>query len=81
MMSVDTVKNLIKKAMRQAGDEICFAFQGGEPTLRGLDFFREVIRLEREVQQKRNPCDEYDFRQTGLLLTKSGAGFLKNMIF
>ena len=46
MMSVDTVKNLIKKAMRQAGAEICFAFQGGEPTLRGLDFFKEVIRLE-----------------------------------
>ena len=52
MMSVDTVKNLIKKAMRQAGDEICFAFQGGEPTLRGLDFFREVIRLEKRFNRR-----------------------------
>ena len=43
MMSMDTVKNLIKKAMRQAGDEICFAFQGGEPTLAGLDFFRDFV--------------------------------------
>lgn len=40
MMSVDTMKNLIKKAMRQAGAEICFAFQGGEPTLRGAGFFQ-----------------------------------------
>ena len=42
MMSEDTLKNIVKKAMRQARGEICFAFQGGEPTLRGLDFFRGV---------------------------------------
>lgn len=52
MMSVDTMKNLIKKAMRQAGAEICFAFQGGEPTLRGLDFFKEVIRLEERFNRR-----------------------------
>ena len=52
MMSVDTAKNLIKKAMRQAKDEVCFAFQGGEPTLRGLDFFREVVRLEERFNRR-----------------------------
>ena len=36
MMSETTLRNLVKKAMRQAGNEICFAFQGGEPTLRGI---------------------------------------------
>ena len=46
MMSEDTLKNIVKKAMRQARGEICFAFQGGEPTLRGLDFFQKVVELE-----------------------------------
>lgn len=40
MMSEETLKNLIKKALLQAEGEVCFAFQGGEPTLRGLAFFK-----------------------------------------
>ena len=46
MMSEDTLKNIIKKAMRQARGEICFAFQGGEPTLRGIEFFQKAAELE-----------------------------------
>ena len=46
MMAEETLKNLVKKAMFQAEGEICFAFQGGEPTLRGLDFFKKVIEYE-----------------------------------
>ena len=30
----------------QPGDEIHFAWQGGEPTLLGLDFFRRVVELQ-----------------------------------
>ena len=51
MMSEDTVKNLIRKAMRQADREICFAFQGGEPTLRGIGFFRKVIEFEQRFNR------------------------------
>ena len=39
MMSERTLKNLIRKAMHQARGEVCFAFQGGEPTLRGISFY------------------------------------------
>ena len=46
MMSEKTLKNLIRKAMHQAGGEICFAFQGGEPTLRGTDFYVKAMELE-----------------------------------
>lgn len=52
MMSEATLKNLIKKAIRQAGGEICFAFQGGEPTLRGLDFFRKAIEFEEHFNRR-----------------------------
>ena len=46
-MSEQTLRNVIRRAMRQAGEEICFAFQGGEPTLRGLDFYSRAIELEK----------------------------------
>ncbi len=32
----------------QAGREVTFAWQGGEPTLLGLDFFRQAVALQRE---------------------------------
>lgn len=52
MMSEETLKKLIKKAMFQAREEICFAFQGGEPTLRGIDFFRKAVEFERKFNKK-----------------------------
>ena len=50
MMSVSTLENIVRKALEEAQGECTFGFQGGEPTLAGLDFFRELIRL----QQKHN---------------------------
>lgn len=32
----------------QPGDEVHFAFQGGEPTLLGVDYFRKIIRLQKK---------------------------------
>lgn len=52
MMSEDTLKNIVKKAMRQAGGEICFAFQGGEPTLRGIGFFKKAVELEERFNRE-----------------------------
>jgi serine-type anaerobic sulfatase-maturating enzyme len=30
------------------GPEVVFSWQGGEPTLRGLDFFRRVVALQKK---------------------------------
>mgnify|MGYP005756809157 CR=1 FL=1 len=46
MMSEKTLKNLIRKSMHQAREEICFAFQGGEPVLRGISFYEKAVELE-----------------------------------
>lgn len=50
-MSFDTLKNVIRKTILNAENSIAFAFQGGEPTLRGIDFFKEVIRLEKKYNR------------------------------
>ena len=37
----------------QAGPEVCIAWQGGEPTLMGLDFFKRTVRVRRTPQEAR----------------------------
>lgn len=46
IMSEATLENLIKRAFEYASGSATFAFQGGEPTLAGLDFYRKLIELE-----------------------------------
>lgn len=41
-MSKDTVEILIDKALNDAKD-ITFAFQGGEPTVAGLEYFQYFV--------------------------------------
>lgn len=43
VMSTATMHNLIDKAIDRADQFCTFAFQGGEPTLAGLDYFREFV--------------------------------------
>lgn len=43
IMSRQTAENLIKSAFEYASGHVGFAFQGGEPTLAGLDFYRFFV--------------------------------------
>ena len=50
-MSEKTLKNVIRRTLLQAEKAASFAFQGGEPTLRGLDFFRKVIEFQKQYNK------------------------------
>ena len=52
-MTENTLKNVIRRTMLRAEGHISYAFQGGEPTLRGLDFFRKVMEYQRKYQRIR----------------------------
>lgn len=60
----------------QDRDEIVFTWQGGEPTLLGLDFFEKVVALEKKYK-KPNQRIENDLQTNGLLLNEEWAAFLK----
>lgn len=49
IMTKDTVDILIKKALKDA-DEVTFAFQGGEPTVAGLDYFQYFVKKVYELK-------------------------------
>lgn len=58
----------------QAGSEVHFAWQGGEPTLAGLDFFRTVVALEQKYAGGRTIQNA--LQTNGTLLDAEWAEFL-----
>jgi len=58
----------------QPGPEVHFAWQGGEPTLLGVDFFQQVVRLQRRYGRGR-PIDNA-FQTNGVLLDDAWGEFL-----
>ena len=47
MMSTSTAHALIDKALHDESDSASFGFQGGEPTLAGLDFLSDFVSYAR----------------------------------
>ncbi|MDK6758116.1 anaerobic sulfatase maturase, partial [Klebsiella pneumoniae] len=60
----------------QDGEEIIFSWQGGEPTLMGLEFFEKVVELQKKYQPKHQRI-ENDLQTNGVLINDKWAAFLK----
>lgn len=75
-MSRETAEALISKSLNQADGHITFAFQGGEPTLAGLEFYRWFTR---RVQGLRRPGQSihYAIQTNGTLLDEEWGRFLQ----
>ena len=61
----------------QTGDEVVFSWQGGEPTILGLEFFRRVMALQARYR-KPGQRIENDLQTNGTLLDEEWAVFLKD---
>ncbi|MGD9408192.1 MAG: radical SAM protein, partial [Gammaproteobacteria bacterium] len=62
------------------GDEVVFSWQGGEPTLRGLDFFEKVVAYQAK-HAKPGQRIENDLQTNGTLLDDNWARFLRDHRF
>lgn len=80
-MSDEVLENFIRQYIAtQDGEEIVFSWQGGEPTLMGLDFFRKIVELQKKYQPK-NQRIENDLQTNGFLINDEWAEFLKENRF
>lgn len=80
VMKDETIEKIIKKTLAYATYSCTFGFQGGEPTLAGLDFFRKVVALQRKYNKKKLII--YNALQTnGTLISEEWAVFLANEKF
>lgn len=74
-MSEKTLEAMIQKSLSFAEESCTFGFQGGEPTLAGLDFFKRVIALQKKHNTK-NLKIQNALQTNGILLDDEWASFL-----
>ena len=82
IMSFTTAETLIQRCFAEIeqGGYISFAFQGGEPTLAGLDFFRFFTQTVQKYNQKRVTV-QYAIQTNGLAVTEEWAEFFSKEHF
>jgi uncharacterized protein len=80
-MSEQTLENYIRQLLEShQTPTVTVAWQGGEPTLMGLDFFKRSVEF---VEKYRRPGQtiEYTFQTNGVLLDDEWCAFLKQRNF
>ncbi|HPT31743.1 MAG TPA: 4Fe-4S cluster-binding domain-containing protein, partial [Prolixibacteraceae bacterium] len=65
-MSGEVQEEIIRQVMQQGAASVSFAWQGGEPTLMGLEFYERAIELEKKFG--RNQTVGNGLQTNGLLL-------------
>ncbi|MFC2111318.1 anaerobic sulfatase maturase [Bacteroidota bacterium] len=78
-MTDNIVEELIFQAIRQSGTHVNFLWQGGEPALAGLDFYKKVIEFEKKYGHGKIIGN--GFQTNGTLLNTEWADFLKENNF
>lgn len=74
IMSEKTLENVVKQTLRFADGQCTFAFQGGEPTLAGLDFYRKLLQFEKKYNVK-NVRIEHALQTNGYVLDEQWCRF------
>ena len=83
IMSDSTLESLIKSGIEYADGIVSFAFQGGEPTLAGLDFYKKAVELQNKYLNESNKrLEVHNALQTnGLVINEEWAKFLHDNNF
>lgn len=79
-MTERTLRNVIRKTMLHADGMISYVFQGGEPTLRGLEFFEKVIEYQKQYNKNRVYVNNA-IQTNGYALNEEWANFFKENHF
>jgi len=53
VMSDETLETVVRKTLAYAQGDASFGFQGGEPTMAGLPFFRRLVELQEKYNVRR----------------------------
>lgn len=75
-MSPQTMHQIADKAMEYADGECTFAFQGGEPTLVGLEFFKDLSNYISGHLNPKHICVQYAVQTNGYELNEEWAQWL-----
>ena len=75
-MTTETMRILVDKALDYADGDCTFAFQGGEPTLAGLPFYRALSGYVKDHSNPKGVRVHYALQTNGILLDEDWAAWL-----
>ncbi len=79
-MSEEVLEAYVRQQFEsQRGPEVVFAWQGGEPTLMGIEFFERAVSLQRQYAPGRKVANA--FQTNGILLDEAWGVFLRRENF
>ncbi len=79
-MTDETLDSYIRQYIEsQASSEVSFAWQGGEPTLMGLEYFQKVVQLQRKYANGKKIGNA--LQTNGTLLTDEWGRFFSDNQF
>lgn len=78
-MNKDVLEEMIKQVMKHSRRHISFSWQGGEPTLMGIPFFKKVIELQKEYG--RGHVVGNGLQTNSILIDRQWARFLRDHCF
>jgi uncharacterized protein len=78
-MSEEVLTELIRQFMEQSPSEVSITWQGGEPTLMGLDFFKKAASLEERFGKRKTIGN--GMQTNGLMIDREWAEFFKRYSF
>lgn len=73
-MSLEALETIVRKTMQKAS-ECAFMFQGGEPTLAGLEFYRHLVDLVERYNVRGIPV-QFAIQTNGIRIDDDWAAFL-----
>lgn len=79
-MSDGTLEAFVREYIENGGEQVVFSWQGGEPTLRGIDFYKRAVELQKRYA-KPGQRIENDLQTNGILIDQRWVNFLKENRF
>ncbi len=82
LMKIETAENLIRKMFDFCGEDsvLTFMFQGGEPLIAGLDFFKKFVKTAESLKTKGSAIN-YSLQTNGTLIDEDFCKFFKENNF
>jgi len=78
-MSLAVLEELVKQSLRQSSPHMSFGWQGGEPTVMGLSFFKKAVQFQEHYGNGKTVGN--GFQTNGILINQEWAKFLARYNF
>ncbi len=78
-MSLKVLEEMVKQVLQQGPYQVSFGWQGGEPTLMGLSFFRKAVEYQEKYGEGKSVGN--GLQTNGILIDQEWANFLRQFNF